>query len=82
MQENAISVCNRPVYVDYGYGVANYGHIHGDFSHERHVTLYSVSTRVLEVRYSCYYCITQLVTFARLFLQKIIENTSKPKDEV
>ena len=49
------SVCNRPIYVDYGYRIANYGYMYGDFSRERHITLYSVSTRILEVRYSCYY---------------------------
>ena len=31
------SVCNRPVYVDYWYGLADYGHIYSDFS--VHVTL-------------------------------------------
>ena len=39
------SVCNRPVYVDYWYGLADYGHIYSDFSCARHVTLYTVFLR-------------------------------------
>ena len=64
MRKRRKSVCNRPVYVDYGYRIADYGYMYGDFSRERHVTLYSVSTRVLEVRYSCYYIL--LVTASQL----------------
>ena len=39
------SVCNRMIYVDYGYRIADYGYMYGDFSRERHATLYTVFLR-------------------------------------
>ena len=62
MRKHRKCVCNRPVYVDYRYRIADYGYMYGDFSRERHVTLYTVfevSTWVLEVSY--YYTLANTV---------------------
>ena len=53
------SVCNRPVDVDYGYGLADCRHIYGDFSCAHHVTLYTVFLRGYW-RYSCYYILLRV----------------------
>ena len=42
MRKHRKSVCNRSVYVDYGYRIADYGYVYGDFSRACHVTLYTV----------------------------------------